>query len=232
MTKLLVTDFDYTLLYKNDYPKNIEKINKFVEKGNIFAIATGRHINKLLDDIKPYNIKYSYLICNDGGIIFDSKLNVIYRKDIPSKVVEPIINLYQSSPYVSDWYIDTGLFITKKIDNIANGLIGRITDTKKTKELLNNITNKYKEVHGYISEEHINITEKTVTKRKAIELISQKHNINQKDIYTIGDNINDISMSIYNSYCMDHSARELKKICKGEYDAVYKFIDDILNEKI
>ena len=37
--KMLVSDFDGTL-YTNDYQKNIEAVNRFVEAGNLFVINT------------------------------------------------------------------------------------------------------------------------------------------------------------------------------------------------
>jgi HAD superfamily hydrolase (TIGR01484 family) len=227
MTKLLVSDFDNTFYVAEDYLKNIEAANNFVDRGNIFVIATGRHSQKLLKDIKSYNIKYSYLICNDGGIIFDKDLNVIYQQDIPIHLVKPIINIFGNSPHVIDWYIDTGLEITKDKNSTANGLIGRVANLNEATDILNSILLKYPEVYGYISTNWINIIEKTVSKRHAIEVINKIINIDKNDIYTIGDNINDISMSIYNSFCMKNSIDDLKKICLGEYDSVYQLINNI-----
>ncbi|MDD2489925.1 MAG: HAD family hydrolase [Bacilli bacterium] len=229
MAKLLICDFDNTLFNFDDYENNIKKINEFVNQGNIFIIATGRHINKLLMDINDYNIKYSYLICNDGGIIFDQNLKIIYRKDIPPNITKKIIKMYKKDLCITDWYIDAGTFITKKTKYLANGIIGKITDQEQALDLLTKITNKFNNVHGYVSQRWINITQKSVTKLKAIEIINEQLKIKKEKIYTIGDNVNDISMSIYNSYCMINSIPELKKICLGEYETVAQLIDDITN---
>lgn len=231
MIKLLVSDFDNTF-FDNNYYQNIKAVNNFVNQGNIFIIATGRHIQKLLNDIKDYDLKYNYIICNDGGIIFDNNLNVIYQKDIPTSLIKPIVNLFKNDANIDYWYIDTGLSITTKINNLANGLIAHFKSKEKAFILLNKLINNYKSIHGYISDYHINITEKTVTKQKGIELIAKKLKIKEKNIYTIGDNINDISMSIYNSYCMENSNSQLKKCCLGEYKAVYELINDLLSEKL
>jgi len=232
MKKLLVSDFDNTLLNNDDFLKNIKIINEFVNQGNIFIIATGRHINSLLDLIKTYHIKYSYLINNDGGIIFDHDLNIIYRKDISNKTARKIIKIFQKSTCLTDWYIDTGLGITKNINNDVNGLIGQFIDQKEAETLFKNIISLHKDIHGYLTLRHINITEKTVTKGNAIKVLKKKLKIKEKDIYTIGDTINDISMSIFNSYCMVNSHPDLKIICQGEYKSVYDFVNDILNNII
>ncbi len=233
MNKLLVSDFDNTFYNNNvDYLKNIEYVNKFVDKGNYFVIATGRHIGILLPAIKPFNIKYNYLICNDGGIIFDKNLKIIYQKDIPNEIIAPIAKIIDKNIGIGVWYIDTGTYITTNTNSNANGIIGKILNFNNAEELLNYITSNYKEVHGYLSTGWINITEKTVTKQSVIELLSTSLKIDNQSIYTIGDNINDVSMSVYNSYCMTNSVPELKAVCQKEYDAVYLLIQDILDGKI
>ncbi len=232
MRKLLVSDFDNTLLNNDDFLKNIKIINEFVKQGNIFVIATGRHINSLLNLIKTYDIKYSYLINNDGGIIFDHNLNIIYQKNIPKKTAQKIIEIFQNSNCLIDWYVDTGLGITKDVNNNVNGLIGRFNNLKEADVLFKNIVTLHNDIHGYLTLKHINITEKTVTKGNAIKILNKKLNLKEDNIYTIGDTINDISMSIFNSYCMTNSLPDLKKICKGEYQSVYNFVKDILNNKI
>ena len=50
MQKIIVSDFDNTF-FTDSYKKNIELVNDFVNKGNIFIIATGRPIYLLLNDL-------------------------------------------------------------------------------------------------------------------------------------------------------------------------------------
>lgn len=118
--KLLAVDFDNTFFNGEDYANN------FIEEGNIFIIITGRDIKSLLSDIDQTNLKYHYLVCNDGGIIFDNNLNIIYQCDLPKHVIPTIITLYSQNKCIDDWYIDTGLTITKDTSSNANGLIAHI----------------------------------------------------------------------------------------------------------
>lgn len=230
--KLLATDFDMTLFGNNDYKKNIKMINKFVDKGNIFVIATGRHIDTLLKDIKNMNIKYSYLICNDGGIIFDKDLNILYRIDIDNKISEKIAEMYENSNCLETWYIDTGLTMTQDKKSIANGLIGKIKNRSNCEILLKDIKTKYSEVDGYVSRTWINITKKGVSKGSAIKYLADLLKIYTKDVYAIGDNINDISLTEYgfNSYSMMNSIVELKKATNKSYDHVFKLVEDIIKD--
>lgn len=228
--KLLATDFDNTLFCKKDYYKNIRYVNKFVEEGNIFVIITGRYINSLLKDIKDTGLKYDYLICNDGGIIFDKDLNIIYQKDIPKEIVSDIVSEYEQSDCLDGWYIDTGTDINKDKTSSANGLIGRFNNETKAYKLLKSIKDKHGAIGGYISETWINITEKTVNKGYGLKILADYLKIEEKDIFTIGDNVNDIPMSNYgfNSYCMTNSVDELKRKTLKSYNSVYLLIKDIL----
>jgi HAD superfamily hydrolase (TIGR01484 family) len=230
--KLLATDFDVTLFDKNNFNKNIEYVNKFVDEGNVFAIVTGRYLDNLLDDIKKYDLHYSYLICNDGGIIFDKDLNVLYRKDIPQAISIKIADIYKDSSCLFYWYNDTGIGVTKDKNKISNGLIGKFNDRIKAQRLLDDIKSQYNEIGGYLSNTWINITEKSVNKGYGIKILADVLNINGKNVYTIGDNINDISMSNYNfnCYCMKNSIPELKNVTIKSYNAVYELIKDILKE--
>jgi HAD superfamily hydrolase (TIGR01484 family) len=232
--KLLATDFDKTLFNSNDYKKNIKYINKFVDEGNIFVIVTGRYIESLLSMIKDTNIKYSYLICNDGGIIFDKNLNVIYQNDIPKNIVSDIAAIYEQSSCLKDWYIDEGITITKDKNSTANGLIGQFNDKNEAYKLLSFIINKYKEVDGYISERWINIANRGVNKGSGIMALIKMININENDVYTIGDNVNDIPMSDYsfNNYCMSDSIIELKSKTIRSYNSVYELVIDILKDEL
>lgn len=230
--KLLATDFDKTLFKGKDYKKNIKHINKFVDAGNLFIIVTGRYFNSLLNAIEGLDLKYSYLICNDGGIIFDKDLNIIYRKDIPKNIANDIANIYDESSCLSDWYIDTGTSITKDTTATANGLIGQFDNVEEAKELLDNIKSRYKEVDGYLSEKWINVAEKTINKGSGIKELLKIIKIDESDVYTIGDAVNDISMSDYNfnSYSMSDSVIELKSKTIRSYNSVYELVMDILKE--
>ena len=63
MKKILVSDYDNTF-YINEYDikNNIQNVEKFRNKDNIFVIATGRSYYDFNKKLKEYPIKYDYLI--------------------------------------------------------------------------------------------------------------------------------------------------------------------------
>lgn len=59
MKKLLASDYDQTY-YLNDLDivKNIEETKKWIDKGNIFVIATGRSYQDLKNKQDKYNFVF------------------------------------------------------------------------------------------------------------------------------------------------------------------------------
>lgn len=227
--KVLVSDFDGTL-YTDNKINDLEKINNFVDSGNIFIIATGRNINSLKLDLDKFNLKCNYFICNDGAIIFDQYLNVIYRMDIDSSLVRPIYNLLKDNDNLLEVLIDTGSAYIDDINRPINKIIARYFDRKKALELVNKINAKYPSVFSYVSNNWINITKRTETKGKAIDFLGNYYNLNRYKIYTIGNDINDLSMTEYNymSYGIkkdNEYTQEFDK-CVNSFEEAF---DDIIN---
>lgn len=208
--KIIVSDFDYTF-FDDDFEQNIERINKFVDDGNLFVIATSRNITSLNEDIDFYNIKYSYLICKDGGMIFDKNMHVIYQKNIDSDIINEVFEALDTAGATSETWIDNGTDFVLDVDDGCNSLISKIADRKKCCELLQYIKNKYSNIDGYISEYWINIHDVSVNKANGIEILLNKLNWNKDNIYTIGGDSNDILMvERYHGYATDNSCDEVK----------------------
>ena len=90
--KLFASDLDGTLLAINH--KGDDEINamldKVCESGNIFAIATGRMLNRATPD--EFN-RSVYQICNNGAIITDDKGTIIYRDIFNKDALWDLLNL-------------------------------------------------------------------------------------------------------------------------------------------
>ncbi|MDD2519156.1 MAG: HAD-IIB family hydrolase [Bacilli bacterium] len=225
--KVIVSDFDLTF-FTDEYLENIRLVNEFVAKGNMFIIATGRNITHLKKDIKGFNINYEYLICNDGGIIFDKSDNIIYRKDITQDLVEPIFNILNSDKNIRASYIDDSTSYKTDPNTKANAIIGSYIDSKLASNTLSEIEEKHDLVHGYLSDNWINITDVSVNKASAIEYLKNYLNIDHNHIYTIGDNINDIEMlNAYHGYLIES---DLNLVCGEGVVKSFKDLIEIIDE--
>lgn len=189
--KLIVSDFDLTF-FDDNYAENIKLINDFVDKGNIFVIATGRSYELLKKEIENKNIKFKYLICSDGAIILDETLNILKQIVFDECINEIIEHLKKDSNLLS---ID--------IDSNAEGISGVyciFNDIEYASKALENIKKKYN-VDGYVTTHGINIINKGISKVNGIDYIKGILKIEDKNIYTVGDSINDVEMiEKYNGY--------------------------------
>ena len=80
-----------------------------------------------------------------------------------------------------------------------------------------------------VSGNAVEIISNKTCKSYAIEEIAQIENINQEEIFTIGDGYSDIEMiKNYNGYCMEESVPELLKICSWK---IIKSVSELI-EKI
>lgn len=93
---LLASDIDGTLM-ENGYinPKNVEKIDFFINEGGMFSIATGRAVGGISDVRNALN-KFSPSVVANGCIIYDySNSKFLYQTIIPvsdHKFAEFIVN--------------------------------------------------------------------------------------------------------------------------------------------
>lgn len=232
--KVIVSDYDKTFyLNDEDIEKNKTAVSKFEKEGNIFIIATGRSFSDFKRAVDNYKLDYKYAILNHGATIIDDKDNLIYNvcidKNIISKVKEDVniknairILLFNELDDVTN-FENTNL---TKI-NIKYGTQDEATEINKK---LNNKYSEYINSYNLLSKSIEIISNKT-NKSKAINLLIEKLNINNKNVYTIGDGFSDIQMvKDFNGYCMNESVEELKKIATKQYSSVSELINEVMEK--
>lgn len=98
--KILVSDFDGTLFIDNRVSKeDIQKIEEFRKKGNIFIISTARNFSTVKKECLKYSINVDYFFCDIGSVILDNDGNVLYKKYINSyeiEIIESVIEKYNN----------------------------------------------------------------------------------------------------------------------------------------
>lgn len=191
--KVIIANFDGALYVNNDI-NYLDKINQFVNEGNIFIIATGRNMTSLKKEIDRFNLSINYYICNDGALILDQYLNIIYRNDIDESIIRPLYNELRDNDNTLEVLLDTGSGYTNDINRSTNKMIARYFSRDKALEFVKKINNKYSSIYAYVSNNWINITKRTETKGSAINFLGRYYNLSRYPIYIIGSDINDLSM--------------------------------------
>ena len=194
--KILVSDFDRTF-YTDEIIKNVELVNKFVDEGNIFIIATGRPLYLLKPELEKYSIRYNYLICNDGAVVFDKSNNVICKNNLEHIQTIEIYNFLRRTNVFEHVYIDAIYDFGDLSSKDYNGIIALPYDKKEAQYVLNQLNEKYFTINAYFSHRWLNILSADVSKGLGIRFLKDRENWDENDIYTIGDGANDISMTIF-----------------------------------
>ncbi len=270
MKKLLATDLDGTLLKNDKTVSifTVTKVHEMINEGHYFVVATGRpffRITKILNqlDIVSDNI---YCICNNGGLIISTDgSNVLYEENMPHEHAIELIDLaikydinmlvYQRD-YINTDHLDECVTILngeprlrlingtkedlKKIPNVCkvvyNGTHEKLLEFKS--KIPNEILEKYNFVFSGL--DFLEVNNKTIDKGVAVNRLAKMLNIDSNNIYTIGDEENDIAMikASKNGCCVLNANPKLKEISKyitlsNEEDGVAHLIDKkILKEKI
>ncbi len=226
--KIIVSDFDNTF-YTAEYEKNVQLIKSFIEKGNKFIIATGRPIYLLKPDIEDYNLDCSYIVCNDGGVIFDSEGKKIFEENIDKEVAKEVYELLSKDDNFEEVFIDTALNFSKDINDTFNAILALPKDKKIAQKQIDELMEKYPSIQGYISHRWLNILNKNSSKGNAIKMLMNMNNWSYDDVITIGDNYNDISMlENFNSFIIkgDKNIEDKAKYVVNNFKEMLEIIDE------
>ena len=204
--KLLVTDYDGTMYYEKQDLKtlreNIEALKQF-KKQNMVVIATGRPFTSIKKEIDIYDIPYNYIISSNGACLFDQNDSPIYTQTIKQEIIQKTIAYLQKLPYISKIkLIDIYGNETNNLENVIQIYveikISSIFELKRIKQELEFLDNNQFFNMCYF----FNQTDKI----DGIKRIQELHNIKSKDIYTIGNDTNDLLMlKEYNGYRVPYS---------------------------
>lgn len=226
--KILASDFDNTIYYLDDEEKtrkNIEAIKRFVSMGNIFCIITGRNYADLKKDLNENYIPYSYLICEDGAQIFNNMDYCIDTTLLREEDIKLICNLLEEEK--CDYYLDDGYNKTEYMKYCVK-IVVNCTDDQEKDRLVNLIKEK-SNVHIYASRAHINIIDKSVNKKHALQKLINLESLDYNNLYVIGDNDNDYEMlkEFQGAVIRKHND-VLDNLNKKEYNTLKDYIEELM----
>lgn len=236
--KIIVSDFDDTLYVNRKIDNNdIKSIDKFMNDGNLFVIATGSSYTSFLRKVGNANLKYDYLIVNHGSTILKND-EIIFNQVLDKTVLNEIINRYNLINKKNYTVIKNtkGNFFSKAKEGLVTP-----EEENITKIHLEFSLEDYEKEVSYLKKRYegkcniyeigfnkIEIISCDSSKLLAIDKIINLKNISNQNVYTIGDGHSDLEMiKKYNGYCMKNSFPELKKYCIKEVDNVSRLIKDI-----
>ena len=219
--KIVVSSFS-DKVFVDDLDNNIKLINDFVDKGNMFIIASGKNISNIRKIIGNRELKCSYYICNDGASIFDQFMNIIYRIDIEKEYVKPIYNALINNSTVSDVKIDISTAFVDDYLRATNKIVANYDDYDKAIKIVNALNYRFNNLNAYLSGKYINITSKKVSKGDSLNYLLNYYNLTDNDIFTISKDKNDLSLKDYESFVIDLSLKDFKYQVNSFKEAIKK----------
>lgn len=125
-----------------------------------------------------------------------------------------------------DYYLDDGYNKTEYLKDVVKIVVNCKNEQEKEKivELVKSKIN----IHIYASRTHVNIINKTVNKKYALNKLIELEDLKEK-IYVIGDNDNDYEMlESFNGGVIKKHHQVLDKLKKKEYTTLGDYIEELM----
>ena len=234
---VIYTDLDGTLLNdkKEVSAENRKAIEKFIENGGKFSIATGRAFEATEKYIEGLKIDLPAIVYN-GGIIYDSinrksvKKHILEndKKDIVYKLVEDYKDLGIEIYCDKDIYIfnDSGMserpatLLLNIIYNIPENLfelkwnkILLVGNKEFMDELQEIFKDKYNIEVTRSGDKFLEILPENTSKGQALKEIINLYNLDKAKVIAVGDDMNDAEMlkECGISFCPENASESVKK---------------------
>lgn len=213
MTNLIVSDYDGTIKIANESEslrKNVELLKMMSSYQNKVMISTGRLYKSMLQEILNNNIPFDYISCANGNLLFDEKLQVIYKTEVDAKIVKQLKPFYNKIIEIDS--LDEFGMSTSKAP--VEYLIHIVEDLKVRKQIVNKIlaSSEFDYCTDEKSKFSIHIFNQS-DKIQTLKIVKELLKLSNEMIFTIGDGVNDMGMIIkYNGYLIGNNIQNLSEI--------------------
>ncbi|EJO2021125.1 Cof-type HAD-IIB family hydrolase [Vibrio vulnificus] len=223
ITKIVASDLDGTLLAPNHQLSELSKqtLKALHEQGYTFIFATGRHHVDVAGIRAQVGIP-AYMITSNGARVHDQHDQLMYSKNVPAELVQPVIDIVKQDPEIfvhlyqnEEWRLNREDEVMRKfheetgftykvydIDNAPTDGIAKIffTHPGQDHEHLVGFENQLREAFG----DQLNIAFSTpwclevmaaeVSKGDALKAVAESLGLTLENCVAFGDGMNDVEM--------------------------------------
>ena len=225
MNKMLVFDYD-GVIKKSDSNltrENIKLINSMKSKNHTLMLSTGRLYKSLIKEKEMYDFEFDYYSCGNGNLLFDSEMKkCIWKNNTDNYKMSQLLIKYIK-------YIDNVKFLNEfgiyeENNYFEANLHLKCSLSEKhimTYEIVNGNELDYTSEPSDKLEMHIF---KRSNKTKTIEILQKIENIENDNIFVVGDGLNDIEMICkYDGYYIGEIDKKYINTCNNLED----FLDSV-----
>lgn len=249
--KIIASDFDGTITYNSEkmLDINIKAIERWRKAGNLFGIVTGRGAESICAELKRRGIDCDFILANNGSLcLFEGK--VLFEEKINSSIGAALLETVYSFGCDSLGF-DIGTALHGQLyDDDAEAVVSEFLKNEYFTQF-NTVcpgeTQEHAEknahiLSGIIAEKHggilnplpngrcIDICRVGCDKGTGIAKLAAKLGVGHENIFTVGDNFNDLAMlDRFESFAMNNACDEVKgHASNGSTVSVASMIEKLL----
>lgn len=154
-------------------------------------VSTGRLYKSIRLETDIFKIPFNYMSCANGNILFDENFQIIFKTNISSKIINDLQPYYSQILGIEP--LDEYGIITP--NNPTEYLIHLVEEQKVRKQIVKLLLSAPDVDYCTDGSDRYAIHIFTLSnKTKTIEIVRDKLNLSQSEIYTIGNGTNDKDM--------------------------------------
>lgn len=254
--KILASDYDGTLKFgESVLDEDIEAIRRWKTQGNLYVIVTGRSRSSIIEECHAHQIPADYYVTNNGGMVFDAQGKELLSSQMDSLTAVDLMFAAHETPGIASYVVNDGSHRHKVVVNrslqdhryshiqedwtedqiMDSGTFAQINyscTSHDQAELIADMVNQYfgSVVHAYANGFVVSIDPKDVSKATGLDFVASYADVDDLDVYAMGDSYSDIPMleSCYNSAAHALSPEMVKENAQEEYPTLSAFIDTIM----
>lgn len=246
--KFLGSDYDGTLTDGGFSKEKLSAISGWREKGNLFALVSGRSLWDLVTIPPKDGFECDYLIANNGAVLAKTDGTVLSAAECELKVALPLIE-HLLELGCTDIWVTTEFRCRVFSDEADCDAQGKYTLENlpeipwytqmctycPTIEIARRVVSGVKKGFGeYLNPlqngQNVDIVRWDINKAHGIRNMIKLLGIKEEDVLVVGNGENDVDMlSSFRSFAMYNSTEYVKSVADSVVDGVGKLIEQELN---
>lgn len=226
--KMVCSDFDGTIGTGERLKKDIEAINRFRAEGNLFGLVSGRNIGGLRYVREKAGVPVDFLMSDSGGSCYLGGDRPLFSVRSEEGLLLPLANFLMergTGMVAVNHESGTDMLYYRHSDGREEYKMPRAEWKERTFPQLSGYFKNYEECRAVADEleklfpdltplpndDCLDIVPKGWNKAVGIRKLAEYYGVPHENIYTVGDNYNDLHMlDEYRSFVVENACPEVK----------------------
>ena len=243
MKYILATDYDGTLRQNGEVSlENRKCIDKFRQEGNLFGVVSGRDFTYGYRQYKEKDkFPFDFVIMSGGAMACDADGNILFAEYVKNvsatKLISRCIELTGNPCGISFEKTRMDFHPGDSLDAVADimqfVIVNAVADTEEyAAEVCEILKKEFAGINPTQNSRCIDITAEGISKASGIAKLAELFGIAEENIWTSGDNYNDIDMlKKYHGCAMSGGVDAAKETAEYTVDTVADVMKMIMQGK-